>query len=105
MCGTPSVVRLMVAVRRGGTSVVVVVDVDVVVVVDVDVVVVSGEVGKGIESGPSPGVHAPTSITPTIATLFQRTCPILSDHIAPIGAKTVDLLQFLANFSGEPSIV
>lgn len=73
MCGTPSVVRLIVTERRGGTSVVVVVVVVVdVVVVDV-VVVVSAEVGSGMESGPSPGVHAPMSITPTIATLFQRT--------------------------------
>jgi hypothetical protein len=56
------------------------------VVDEVDVVVVSAEVGNGIESGPSPGVHAPTSIIATVATLLQRTCPILpgciSFHVA-----------------------
>ena len=52
-------VRRIVASKVGGTSVVVVVVVvgggAVVVVV---VVVVSGEVGNGIDSGPSPGLHA-----------------------------------------------
>jgi hypothetical protein len=58
----------------------------VVVVDEVDVVVVSAEVGNGIESGPSPGVHAPTSIIATVATLLQRTRLILpgciSFHVA-----------------------
>jgi hypothetical protein len=53
------VVRRIVASNIGGTRVVVVVVVvgggTVVVVV---VVVVSGEVGSGIDSGPSPGLHA-----------------------------------------------
>jgi hypothetical protein len=53
------VVRRIDASNVGGTSVVVVV---VVVgggiVVVVVVVVVSGEVGSGIDSGPSPGLHA-----------------------------------------------
>ena len=57
------------------------------------VVVVSGEVGSGIESGPSPGVHAPTSITPTIATLFQRTCSILPDGRVGSRAKTLVLQE------------
>lgn len=87
MCGTPSVVRLIVVVRRGGTNVVVEVVVVVVVVDEVDVVVVSAEVGSGIESGPSPGVHPPTSIIATVATLLQRTYPILPGRISFHGAK------------------
>ena len=59
MCATPSVVRRIVASNVGGTSVVVVVVVVVGGIVDVVVVVVVfGEVGSGIDSGPSPGVHA-----------------------------------------------
>jgi phosphotransferase system glucose/maltose/N-acetylglucosamine-specific IIC component len=65
MCGTPSVVRRIVASNVGGTTVVLVVVVVVVVVVDVVLVVVSGEVGSGIDSGPSPGLHA--TITKAIA--------------------------------------
>ena len=52
-------VRRMIASNVGGTSVVeVVVVVDGGTVVVVVVVVVSGEVGNGIDSGPSPGLHA-----------------------------------------------
>jgi hypothetical protein len=47
----------------------------VVVVVVVVVLVVSAEVGRGIDSGPSPGEHAAASITPTTATEIQRTEP------------------------------
>ena len=47
----------------------------VVVVVVVEVVVVSGEVGSGIDSGPSPGEHAATSSNPTIATRAIPTGP------------------------------
>ena len=82
----------------------VVVVVVVVVVDEVDVVVVSAEVGSGIESGPSPGAHAPTSITPTIATLFQRTCLILPGRISFAGAKTPLFRRFLENFSGGTRI-
>ncbi len=48
----------------------------VVVVVVVEVVdVVSGDVGSGIDSGPSPGEQAATSSNPTIATPALRTWP------------------------------
>jgi hypothetical protein len=62
------VVRRIVASKRGGTNVVV----DVVAGV---VVVVSGDVGSGIDSGPSPGEHAATSSNPTIATRAIPTGP------------------------------
>jgi hypothetical protein len=47
----------------------------VVVVVVVLVVVVSGEVGRGIEAGPSPGEQAAARATPTTTTGIQRTKP------------------------------
>ena len=50
-----------------------------VVVVVVEVVevveVVSGDVGSGIDSGPSPGEQAAASSNPTIATRALRTWP------------------------------
>jgi hypothetical protein len=64
------VVRRIVASYRGGTVVVVVV----VVVVDV-VLVVFGDVGRGIDSGPSPGEHDAATSIPTIAHGLQRTWP------------------------------
>ncbi len=54
----------MVASNVGGTNVVVVV---VVVVVEV-VLVVSAEVGSGMDSGPSPGEQAASSVAPTTIT-------------------------------------
>jgi hypothetical protein len=51
-----------------------VVVVDVVEVVEV-VEVVSGDVGSGMDSGPSPGEHAAASSNPTIATRALRTWP------------------------------
>jgi hypothetical protein len=39
------------------------------------VVVVSGDVGSGIDSGPSPGEQDAASTAPTIATHIQRTRP------------------------------
>ena len=77
----------------------------VVVVDEVDVVVVSAEVGSGIESGPSPGVHAPTSIIATVATLLQRTCLILPGCISFDGAKVSlfdDFKGILAAGLGSP---
>ena len=47
----------------------------VVVVVLVVVVVVSGEVGNGIDSGPSPGEQDVATTTPTITSPIQRTWP------------------------------
>jgi hypothetical protein len=49
----------------------------VVVVVEVDdvVLVVSGDVGSGIDSGPSPGEQAARSSNPTIATRAIPTGP------------------------------
>ena len=53
-----------------------------VVVVVVVVVVVFGEVGNGIDSGPSPGEHeAETIIAVTIATRLQRTRAIVPDRL------------------------
>jgi NAD+ synthase (glutamine-hydrolysing) len=85
MCGTPSVVRLIVASYLAGTIVVVVV-VLVVDVVDsgivVLVVVVSAEVGSGIDFGPSLGVHAAASTTLATIAAIQRT----ASHSARSGA-------------------
>jgi hypothetical protein len=66
MGATPPVVRRMVASDVGGAGVV-----EVVVVVVVVVEVVFGEVGSGIDSGPSPGEQAARTIIPTSATLFH----------------------------------
>jgi hypothetical protein len=63
MCATPSVVRRIVASYVGGTRVVVVV----VVVVEL-VVLLSADVGRGIDSGPSPGEHAASNKAPTVIT-------------------------------------
>lgn len=78
MCGTPSVVRLIVASYLEGTIVVVVVVEGMVVVVVagsvvVVVVVVSAEVGRGIDFGPSLGVHAATSTPLATTSEIQRT--------------------------------
>ena len=79
----------MVTLSQGGTSVVVVVDVVVLVVLVVLVVVVSPDVGSGIESGPSPGVHAAANITPTIAKAFQRTLAIVPEDQSGSSLKTL----------------
>jgi hypothetical protein len=47
--------------------------VDVVVVVLLVVVVVSGDVGRGIDSGPSPGEQEAATTAPTITNHVQRT--------------------------------
>ena len=73
-------VRRMDAWKVGGTIVVVVVGIVVVVVVDVLLVVVSAEVGRGIDSGPSLGVHEVAIIKLTITTLNQRTQSIVPDE-------------------------
>ena len=44
-----------------------------VVVVVVVVVVVSGDVGRGIDSGPSPGEQETATTVPTITSHVQRT--------------------------------
>jgi len=74
----------------GGTTVVVVVlagVVVVVVVVDVVLVVVSGDVGRGIDSGPSLGVHAAPIITEMITRPNKRTCPIVPDQPPDLAAE------------------
>jgi hypothetical protein len=53
------------------------------------VVVVSPDVGSGIESGPSPGVHAAANITPTIAKAFQRTLAIVPEDQSGSSLKTL----------------